>query len=55
MIDIALLANRLINIFSDGLRDGPMWAGGLLIVVSWLVIRTYNKYKMNLISIIKQK
>jgi hypothetical protein len=55
MLDIAYLASRLINIFSDGFRDGPMWAGGLLIIVSWLIMRTYNKYKTNLINIVRQR
>lgn len=55
MPDIAFLASRLINIFADGFRDGPMWAGGLLIIVSWLIIRTYNKYKTDLISIIRHR
>jgi hypothetical protein len=55
MPDIALLASRLINIFVDGFRDGPMWAGGLLIIVSWLIIITYNKYKTDLISIFRRK
>lgn len=55
MPDITYFASRLIDIFADGFRDGPMWAGGLLIIVSWLIIRTYNKYKTDLINIIRQR
>jgi hypothetical protein len=55
MPDITYLVYRLLDIFADGFRDGPIWAGSLLIIVSWLIIRTYNKYKTELNNIIRQR
>lgn len=55
MPDIIFLASRLLNIFADGFRDGPMWAAGLFVIGSWFIIKTYHKCKKDLIDIIRHR
>jgi hypothetical protein len=44
MLEIELV-KKIIDIFADGFRDGPMWATGLLVMCAWFIINTYHKYK----------
>jgi hypothetical protein len=46
------LVYRILDILADGLRDAPMWATGLLVLSAWFIVKTYHKYKKNLVAIL---
>jgi len=46
------LVDMALHICADGFRDAPMWSTGLLVMGAWFMVKTYHKYKKNLVAIL---